>query len=61
MFASSGQLEKTEDYVIVGLSFLWTIGVVSLVQIILSRRRKKIAVELAYLLDLKRRMENGQS
>jgi len=61
MFASSGQLEKTEDYVIVGLSFLWTIGVVSLVQIILARRRKKIAVELAYLLDLKRRMENGQS
>jgi hypothetical protein len=61
MFASSGKLEKTEDYVIVGLSFLWTIGVVSLVQIILARQRKKIAVELAYLLDLKHRMENGQS
>lgn len=61
MFATTGKLETRQDYVVVALSFIWTIGVVTFVQIMLARKRKKTAGELAYLMDLKRKLENGQS
>lgn len=59
--ATAGHLAKREDYVSLALSFLWTIAVVTFVQIMLARRRKKTAAELAYLLDLKHKLENGHS
>jgi hypothetical protein len=59
LFKSAGKLQTTADYVIVGVSFLWTIAVVSFVLMQLARQRKKTVAELTYLLDLKSKLQNG--
>jgi len=61
MLSSAGRLQRRASYEAVALSFLWTIGVISFVLFLLSRKRRKTKIELAYLLDLQHKLENGQS
>jgi hypothetical protein len=59
--SSAGRLQTREGYEAVAFSFLWTIGVISFVLFVLDRKRRKTKIELAYLLDLQHKLENGQS
>jgi hypothetical protein len=61
MMSGTGRLQTKASYEAVALSFLWTIAVMSFVVFLLDRKRRKIKIELAYLLDLQHKLENGQS
>lgn len=59
--SSRGRLQTSASYEAVALSFLWTMGVMSLVLFLYDRKRRKTKIELAYLLDLQHKLENGHS
>jgi uncharacterized membrane protein YsdA (DUF1294 family) len=58
--SSAGRLQTRESYEAVAFNFLWTISVMSFVVFVLDRKRRKTKIELDYLLDLQRKLENGQ-
>jgi hypothetical protein len=59
--SSTGRLQTRASYEALALSFLWTIGVMSSVLFVWDRKRRKTKTELAYLLDLQHKLENGNS
>jgi hypothetical protein len=56
VLADSGALRIARDYAIMAGSFLYAAGIVGIVLWLMRAKRKKVEAELAYLLDLQRKL-----
>lgn len=56
VLADSGALRTARDYAIMAGSFLYAAGIVGIVLLLMRAKRKKVQAELAYLLDLQRKL-----
>ena len=57
---SQGRLESTAGYWSLAAASLYTIGIVAFVMFLHHKKQKKTEAELEYLLDLQRRLKEGE-